>query len=91
MYPRGKLRNRTGLEAGMGVLCLSILPEGTDLNLGGKDNLPRCVTGRQSEERKIKTESGLEIRSVHSKIYKFGIAPENLSARKSTWNYSKTS
>lgn len=46
--------NSIGLEVGAGVLGLSILPEGTDLNLGGKDSLPRCVTDRQSEERKIK-------------------------------------
>lgn len=54
MSPGGRVGNNIGLEVGAGVLGLSILPEGTDLNLGGKDSLPRCVTDRQSEERKIK-------------------------------------
>lgn len=52
MHPGGKPGNSIGLEVGAGVLCLSILPKDTDLNLEGKDSLPRCVAGRPSEERK---------------------------------------
>lgn len=54
MSPGGKLGNSVGLKVWAGVLGLSILPEGTNLNLRGKDSLLRCVNDRQSEERKIK-------------------------------------
>lgn len=83
--------NSIGLEVGAGVLGLNILPESTDLNLGGKDSLPRCVTDRQAEERNIKIkEKSLEIKFVCSKIYKFVIVQEYLSARKPASGYSKT-
>lgn len=82
--------NSVGLEVGAGVLGLGILPECTDLNLGGKDSLPRCVTDRKAEERKIKIKKIIEINFVCSKIYKFVIVQEYLSARKPALGYSKT-
>lgn len=72
MHPGWKPGNSKSLEVGAGVLCLSILPEDTDLNLEGKDSLPRCVAGRPSEERKIKRKTVLEIKFVSSKMYVCG-------------------